>query len=178
MRPTELSLRSPKEWTPDPYSVKNTYDGRSLFTAKATRKASFNKARRFSQYEATAQTTSFRVGPGAYEVDLLAINRLQARKTPLYRSFHGTRHSNVNGYNMVGNLLLDCSPPKKRAVSRSVHRARTHIRASSFKPSTQLALTPDLKAVTPSAKQPGKFHPCERIYLQRQPKIPPVHAKR
>ena len=106
MRATEIGIKSPREFTPAPYTAKITYDGRRLFNNKKGRTKSLWRAERFSQYQQEAKKTGFRVGPGSYNIDHLAIGRFRALKTPLYKTLHGECSEKKNSYYMVGQTMV------------------------------------------------------------------------
>mmetsp|Transcript_25596 Transcript_25596/g.44675 ORF Transcript_25596/g.44675 Transcript_25596/m.44675 type:complete len:178 (-) Transcript_25596:158-691(-) len=109
MRPTLLGFRSPKERTPDAYSPTATYDGRVLnFSPRRVSRLSTSlpRAKRFSQYETVSRVTGFRVGPGAYENDNLAIAKSRVRGGPVYSQFHANKQTHNNGYFMVGDHMV------------------------------------------------------------------------
>ena len=105
MRATNIGIRSPKEFTPAPYASSVTYDGRNLFGNSEDRPHSFWKAERFRQYHQEAKKTGYRVGPGSYNIDTLAMGRVNALNTLKYKPLHSKGNRN-SSYYMVGQTLV------------------------------------------------------------------------
>ena len=105
MRPTELNFRSPKEKTPDAGNPCVTFDGRKLAFIPGSTKGTLPLGRRFAQYDNEAKKTGYRVGPGAYDSQVIGIGRSKS-KGPVYKDYHGGKDVSNNGYFFYGNHLV------------------------------------------------------------------------
>ena len=68
MRATDLGFRSPKERTAEYRIPVVTFDGRLLPMLQTTKRSTFSRSRRFSQYDTEARKTGQRAGPGSYNL--------------------------------------------------------------------------------------------------------------
>ena len=105
MRPTELSFRSPKEFTPDSYNPSQTFDSRGQKKDFNRTSSTLPKACRFDQYGQRAARLGFRVGPGCYDISQLDITRGRIKHAPLY-SQRFNRRASTTGHTAIGNLTI------------------------------------------------------------------------
>jgi hypothetical protein len=176
MRATDLKFRSPKEKTPEFNLPVVTNQGRILFEAFPSKpKPSFGKDPRFRDYTVNANNTGYRVGPGSYKQDQIAIGRDRIRGTPVYRGYHRSQDLSNNAYLFVGNhIMFDASfllPSRRHAAQHVTH---------------QLDLTDLNKPVNPfyqrtstAANTPSKH---DRLFFARQkvmsPNLSEFHTSR
>ena len=129
MRATNLSFRSPKEITPTAYDARVTYDGRPM--CLSSKKHTFSQAKRFTQYKVFASRTSYRLGPGSYDLTNYSKLKPNSQQAPLFKSFYGQLDLGNNGYFMVGNHTVRQSTLSLKRHSSAQRRSLSTLNASS-----------------------------------------------
>ena len=85
MRDTDLQFRSSNDETPSTYNPTVDSMGNSSSLDNIRKGFAMNKGSRFTQYSTHTKRASFRVGPGAYNVNNLAIGVARVSSGLVYR---------------------------------------------------------------------------------------------